>query len=77
ALERFDAAAASAPMPGLAAGAGVGAVLGHVGTAAAANVGLQGLSEAERASLRAEAERIGHEIGTRVATFIRREGWAR
>jgi hypothetical protein len=74
-VQRFDAAADSGHMPGVAETAGVGAAAGRLATSAAVGGGLHGLSEKKHASLTALAGKMADSIAKQVAQVGVSQGW--
>lgn len=74
-VESFDASANSGKMPGVAETLGIGAVTGGIATAAAAGVGLHGVTEATHARPVNDAERMADSIARQLAQIGVAQGW--
>jgi hypothetical protein len=74
-VQSFDAKADSGKAPGVVETAGIGAAAGHVGTSAAAGVGLHAVSETKHAGVSADAKRLADSVAKQVAQIGVGEGW--
>lgn len=74
-LVNYEGASMSGRKPGMAETMGVGALGGHLAAAAGLGAGASALSEARRADIQADAERMGKDVADRIARYYASQGW--